>query len=58
MLVEAMGSLEMVKRNGWAAAPSPVVAEVLAESSFAGARVDFAPDLRFGIEALLRAATA
>lgn len=36
--------------------PAPVVAEVLADASFAGARVDFGPDLRFGIEALLRAA--
>ena len=37
--------------------PAPVVAEVMAESSFAGARVDYGTDLRFGIEALLRAAT-
>ncbi len=36
--------------------PAPVVAEVLADASFAGARIDFGPDLRFGIEALLRAA--
>jgi hypothetical protein len=33
-----------------------VVAEVLADASFAGARIDFGSDLRFGIEALLRAA--
>lgn len=38
--------------------PAPVVAEVMADPSFAGARVDYGADLRFGIEALLRAATA